>query len=130
MIEFTERTIGVWYCELDGSQDYLCSVWRTEEGGLVCKYRFRYYVDDKSFDSDDKKNWYEMELKKSDFAAEQHLIANMRMVVDLLGKSSGGETYELMMDDGGIDAFIERFKDMPFASTKEISKDEYDKDYK
>lgn len=59
MIDLNENTycLGLWYLEGDG-KDWLAAVTRDGDGPMTLRYRFRYYVDDKAFDSNDRKNWY------------------------------------------------------------------------
>ena len=54
-IELTEKIVGIWFVDLDNESDWLGAMERTDEGYQVT-YRFRYYVDDKAHDSDDKKS--------------------------------------------------------------------------
>jgi len=50
--------VGVWWVAWTGG-DWMACVWRDDKEEHL-QYRFRYYADDKAFDSDDTKNWYSM----------------------------------------------------------------------
>ena len=119
-IELNERTVGVWFIQLTPAQDWLASIFTTDEGELKAIYRFRYYVDDKAFDSEDKKNWWEMTSTKT--IAET--VENFREIYDKLWQLSGGDHYEILMDENGMDDFTERFRKLPFVNSMEISKEE------
>ena len=115
-IDLTDRTIGLWFVQLNKESDWLGSIWATDEGyGLT--YRFRYYVDDKTFDSKDTKNWYSAEISK-DHTTEDEIVSHMREVVKLLWVSSGGKRYEIMMGSGGVDELMAELEKMPFTSMK------------
>ena len=114
-IEITKETIGIWFVELGGSQDWLGAVWRTDEGTIL-RYRFRYYVDDKTFDSDDKKSWYEVgPMKKT----EEEAIEMARYVVKMLAEKAGSKSWETL-NDGDYDLFVERFTELPFNSVMKV----------
>jgi len=127
MIEFTERTIGVWYVQLvDGPYgcDYLGSLWRTDNGGLEAQYRFRYYEGDQSLqfeESQDRKSWYSLKLSSGpgEGLSEEKAIKTMRSMAEVLWKKSGGKRYEVMMDHDGMNVFLERFREMPFVTLRE-----------
>ena len=55
-IPFDEHTLGVWNVAL-GDGDWL-AVLRVEDGKGIIDYRFRWYLDDKDFDSKDIKHFY------------------------------------------------------------------------
>ncbi len=116
MITLTERTLGIWFVTIGEEADWLGSVWKTDEGYEIA-YRFRFYVDDKTFDSEDKKNWYKSEISK-DSADDAKMIKTMRDIAEILWVAGGGKRYEVMMESGGIDEFMEEFQKLPFVSAK------------
>ena len=61
MIELTDKTRvhGFWFCGARGI-DWLAVVIKQGDGAWEAIYRFRYHVDDKTFDSDDEKHWYKI----------------------------------------------------------------------
>jgi hypothetical protein len=117
-IELTENTIGVWAVSLDSDSDYLAALWRDGEN-YVMVYRFRYYVDDKTFDSKDKKNWYRCEVQ-ADRTTEDKVIEVMRLSARMLWKQSGGKRYEIMMDARGIEGMMEDMARWPMISMQTI----------
>ena len=71
-IELTEKIVGIWFVDLDNESDWLGAMERTDEGYQVT-YRFRYYVDDKAHDSDDKKS---EDWDDNSVAQEGHISIN------------------------------------------------------
>ncbi len=113
-IPFSKDTIGLWYVQLSDS-DWLASIWR-EDGRPKLSYRFRYYEDDKSFDSEDRKHWYVLETKDADV---HELIETIRVLADKMAGMAGSEVYEIMASDfKNIDDFMEEFGKAPFVSMK------------
>jgi len=119
-IELSERTVGIWFIQLQPNQDWLASVYTTKEGEVKGTYRFRYYVDEKSFGSEDRKSWYSLNTNES----VSQVLAVFREIYNTMSDVSGGEHYEILMDETGIDGFMERFKQLPFFSGIELSKKE------
>ncbi len=121
-LKLSENTLGIWAVDLMNKSDYLGAVWR--EGNVyVMEYRFRYYVDDKTFDSEDKKNWYRIEMAV-DKVTEDELISSMRMVVELMWKKSGGQRYEILMGAGGVEEMMADMKKWPMISMLTLTKKE------
>lgn len=46
------------YFVSDGDRDFMATIKKADGEPWLMEYRFRYYVDDKAFDSEDVKNWY------------------------------------------------------------------------
>lgn len=96
-IEFTERTLGVWFVTIPNG-DYLAHVCRTEDGGAELQYRFRYYHSAEPWDEKDVKNWYRatgIDIAKCLHAASE--------VSKRLAAISGGERYELLRGEGSLE---------------------------
>ena len=55
---------GIWFGNLFPDQDFMGAMYK-EGNDWVIKYRFRYIVDDKIFDSDDTKSWYTLIAKEN-----------------------------------------------------------------
>lgn len=115
MIEFTEDTIGIWFVGLEDS-DWLASIFM-KDGKACLVYRFRYHVDDKSFDSKDKKNWYTMEPTAGRDGDLEKLLEVVRSIAGLMAAKSDTEVYEIMMENfDDIGAFLEEFRKAPFVT--------------
>lgn len=124
-IELTEKTIGIWAIEFpqEDKQDWLCSAWETDDE-YIALYRFRYYIDDLTFDSMDKKSWYRIRVSKKNGSREKFILTIQGMV-EMLWKLSGGRRYELLMDDyNSVPRIMEEMLKWPFMTSKEITKEE------
>jgi hypothetical protein len=115
-IELSENTIGIWAVNLRDESDWIGAVWRDGDNWIM-EYRFRYYVDDKTFDSEDVKNWYTHKIPVDKYT-EDEVISAMRMCVELLWKASGGKRYEIMMTSAGLDQMMADMKKWPMISMK------------
>jgi len=112
MIHLNENLVGIWFVGLPGS-DWLASISKVD-GEATLVYRFRYHVDDKSFDSEDRKNWYQCTIPAS---GVERLVDDVRTLAKLMELNGGEEAYELLMEDfDDVDAFMDQFKQMPFVS--------------
>jgi len=97
-------------------QAYLCR--RAEGKKLHLEYRFRYYVDDKVFDSKDRKSWYAFEatgtedeaIEKIDFMCENIVGEGFAKVDDAFL----GAVVDKVVVRGGIDKFEELMKGKPY----------------
>lgn len=122
-IELTDKTVGVWYMQLSEESDYLAAATETDDG-IKITYRFRYYKDNKTFGSDDKKNWYEWVTKES----KEKVIEVMRSLVTGMRRRDGNipltDCHELLMSEEGIEEFMEVFGSMPFTDTMTLSENE------
>ena len=112
-IKFDENTVGIWYVQLSDVSDWLASIRMDDGKGKLC-YRFRYYKDDKVFESEDRKQWYDLETDDT-----EELIKAVRMLAEFMAADAGDEVYELMMSDcDGFDDFTAEFSKAPFVSMK------------
>ncbi len=118
MIEFSEDTVGIWFVGLPDS-DWLASIF-IKDGKACLIYRFRYHVDDKSFDSKDEKNWYTMEPTSGRDGDLEKLLALVRSIAGLMAAKADTEVYEIMMENfDDMGAFLEEFRKAPFVTIEE-----------
>lgn len=112
MIVFDEKIVGAWFIStIPNSQDWLAAVREIEpDEKYELIYRFRYYKDDKHFDSDDTKNWYKGELH----GTRSYMILSMRSVAERLAGVNHAKVYETI-NDRGIVQFLRDFEAQPFA---------------
>jgi hypothetical protein len=118
VIELDEKIVAIWYLQITNTQDWMAAIREIEpEEKFELTYRFRYYKDDKAFESKDKKNWYKGTIGGS----RAFVIGSLREIAKVLAAtSSGGELYELINDKGAED-FLHRLQDMPFAYVRMMS---------
>ena len=125
MIKLDEKTVGVWFLNTTETQDWLCTIREIEpDAKYEIVYRFRYYADNGSrdpFDGSDQKNWY----KGAGKMTRHYAISSMRFMMEQL-KAAGavGDPYELLMENGDVEAFFREFQKAPFVFAKQISKEE------
>ena len=111
-IELSERTIAIWFISLDPASDWMGHLEETEVAGTFrMVYRFRYYQGDQDLqfeESEDKKVWYE--LKAEDTTKAQVLHDMRDVVTKLAGATVNREYDEILMDEGGLEAFVEQLQ--------------------
>lgn len=118
MIEFSDDTVGIWFVGLPDS-DWLASIFMKDDKPCLV-YRFRYHVDDKSFDSKDEKNWYHMEPNETHAGDLDKLLEVVRSIASLMAAKADTEVYEIMMENfADVGAFLEEFRKAPFVSIEE-----------
>ena len=103
-MEFVEDdyVVGVWFAGGETS-DWLATL-VSRDGQLVGEYRHRYYIDDKTFDSDDKKSFYSLAPIEDTPENRNHLIDGLTHAQNLASKFGltarnrfyGGTTKELL----------------------------------
>ena len=109
IFEFDERSYiqAVWYCAWDQT-DWMAVLFREGSGPWTLRYRFRYYVDDRALDSDDRKSVTDV-VAKPDAGAE--VSATMEATTDSLLElmkvgRPGVHIAEKLLIRGGSDTLI------------------------
>lgn len=80
-----DRIVALWFVGFR-RVDWLCTMWRKEDGSLHALYRFRYYVDQEAFASDDRKSSYRVEAPASE--PVENLISALQLIHDLIATCS------------------------------------------
>jgi len=105
----SENVYGIYFIEMpDYRQDWLGQIEKTDDGYKLT-YRHRYYKDDKTFDSEDEKHWYVMDLPDLATALEK-----LEFIKRMSEQFMNGKSYDLLMGDKSMDEFMEEFREMPF----------------
>ena len=125
MIIFDEKIVGVWFLStIKNKQDWLAAVREIEpDAKYELVYRFRYYKDDKPYDSADTKNWYKGEIT----GTRSYVIAAIRSVAAKLAWAARQPLYEVM-NDRGLNQFMRDFEKQPWAFARMMSKEEMAKE--
>lgn len=115
--------LGMWFLRGDGL-DFLASVFRDSGQAFRCIYRFRYYKDDKVFDSKDKKSWYEFRFRRDveETEAESIIDGMVKTLVDDADFSEGvtGPPVEkIMLHTEDCEEIMKRLKQIPHFAMKE-----------
>jgi len=114
-IKLDESILGIWFLSLDNS-DLLFSL-NDEEDKYKVQYRFRYYEDDKTHDSDDRKSWYEGVIYKKDMTLAEAIEATEKTFTTF-SRLTANEPTSLIKGDMTYEEFMEEFKKLPFVHTE------------
>lgn len=114
--------IGILFADIaTPAGDILGTAWREPSGKVVTKLRVRYHVDDKAFDSEDIKRWYED--AKLDAATAEAKLREMLTEGIQLGYLTRG-CYIPINGDGDAMAKELMSGDRPWIHTKQLTPDE------
>jgi len=97
-------------------QDWLGYVSKQPGECWRLEYRFRYYVDDKSFDSDDRKSWYAFTAKSPTDGPEE-LTEALRALAGLCLARFRGDIWVLDINGNGDDA-MRALDTMPWTASR------------
>jgi len=112
MIILDDKIVGIWYTMLTDTQDWLLSIREIEpDAWYEITYRFRYYKDDKIFDTKDTKNWYQGIVK----GTRSHTVDVIGKLAHIIHATAKIETpmYELI-NNNDFEDFQRKFEDAPF----------------
>lgn len=123
--ELTERTLGIWYTDIENGGatvgNWIATVEHGLDGGAYrLIYRFRWYRDKKTFDSADERSGGEVHS-----ADLEKLLTCCRLMLKCHG-ARGSSTYELLRGADTVEQFMQRVIHAPFAHVKQVSKEEYE----
>lgn len=113
-IEITPENyyIGMWFMELpDRIGNWMACAWRPKDkpGPWTLRWRFRYYEDEKIFDSEDRRSWYTMEIKD---ATEEKVVESLEYVATMMcGVTGTTLTFWEIRGDG--DKAMDKMKTHP-----------------
>lgn len=123
MIEINDALLGIWFVSWSNAADWMAGAWRTTDGGIAGRCRFRYYQDAKAFGSADEKHWYEIDRARPDGSvmSEEEFIANVSEIARDIQKDTDGEKWELLRGKSTYEQFFEQMKSLPFVHMKMLS---------
>jgi hypothetical protein len=110
-MELNEKTRKFWYKDLPGGNIVATLSVDDNEAKLV--YRFRWYRDDKAFDSADKKSFYEGRVPVD----SAHVLSDV--MTEMLD-SMPGETWVLERGGMPFEAFVNEILAAPFAHAQRV----------
>lgn len=114
----TDKTVGLWYLQTTPKQDWVGTLTEVEpdkEYELI--YRFRYYKDDKAWDSADEKSWYKATITGHD---KDYCIESVRTMINILAAAAQSEKPVEFLNTNGAEDLMNRFMAAPFVSAKTI----------
>lgn len=103
--------------------DCLAQIDRNPDGkSFHLEYRFRYYEDDKAWDSKDRKNWYAGDLHGE---SEEQVLEKANSVFQTMCDVAQGEIYRHQRKPGqSTESYFEEFTKLPFVHGKKMTKEE------
>lgn len=117
--EITERSIGIWQCALqDGN--WLAHLGRDEQGFLVLDYRFRWYRDDKVWESQDVKRWYRVKSKNVNEPVEAIIELVRTLQKGLAAMNAQGQGWEILRGGRTVEEFTDLLTSMPGTHTQTL----------
>ena len=127
-LDSSNPPLGIWYVALpDRQSDFMgCLGPHPDEGGVfVFDCRFRYYHDDKVFDSSDDKHWYHLRLQESSPEDAIHKIRSVVLKLAEVFPRDGAQPPEvdelLYRNYEDFHAFLEAFQSKPWAFSKMVN---------
>src|SRR3990167_671736 len=124
-IKETDYILGIWFAEDKNGNNFIMLVKRDKNTPKewIGEYRFRYKVDDKIFDSDDKKSFYEFSIidltEKEVLAKIESFFESIKIVY-----SFKNEYVEIK---GDVQKFMFRAAQAEWMNLKRLSKEEAEK---
>jgi hypothetical protein len=109
MIILDEKTLALWNVPLPDRSDWLAAVRElVPDEKYQLDYRFRYYADDKVFESEDKKSWYTAQLS----GTRHYVLESTRAIARRMASEAGSKVSEYL-NDGDMKAFMEKIGNAP-----------------
>lgn len=105
-------------------RDLLAAMFRDPEGPWKLLYRFRYYEDDKVFDSKDRKSWTGFETKDGVGTDVVKMVACMDFVAALTEKTFNGKLYKVDLDTDDHEKIICAMSKQPWFHVREATPEE------
>lgn len=102
----------MWYCA-NNEKDWLCALYRDPGECWTVLYRFRYYRDDKAFDSKDIKNWYRCRAPTD--RKESEVIEFTDGLAELVALEAGAKLHKLLLRTDNVKKIFEAMKREDFA---------------
>jgi len=107
-----------WFVQCDGSDVLAIVIRENATAPWEFKIRSRYYMDDKVFDSKDRKQHYTVTGGKPTDASRDDLVEAGRKICDDIANGLNGKLWTIVVNGTG-EAFIERYKELPMVHWKE-----------
>jgi len=120
-INFDESIRAIYYASLNENSDWMLGINEEEEYWHI-QYRFRYYHSDDPWDQEDKKNWYEIRVSKTDSLAS--VIETVNEMFKIIEETADGDCYKLLRGEGTHKQFFTEFEKLPFVHKREATEEE------
>lgn len=123
-ITINENLMSIWFFSFAGG-DWMAGVSKTPDGQGKVDYRFRYYKDDKVWDSQDSKHWYEAKGPLSRIEALTERI--FEMAQELMPVTG---TYVLKRGARSDEEFLSEFEHAPFVHSRRLTEEEFKREFR
>jgi hypothetical protein len=113
MIELNESSyvLGLWFIQWDECNWMCCAYRDGDEADWKIRYRFRYFADDRVFDSDDRRSWYGVTVSSRVLESE---MAQKMEAFALLVSIARNAPIERLIVHGSINKLTELARDSPW----------------
>ena len=118
MIIADENLHYIWAHQIPGG-DYLGAYRTLPNGKAELVWRFRYHVDDKTFDSKDTKNWYRLESEDP-----ERLLWYQKELMRIARANFNTPVHEIAREepgDAGTQRMMDEFTVLPGITTKTVA---------
>lgn len=105
--DFDDDLLAVWYIQISPTSDWLGSVKRLPGSRFQMMCRFRYYRDDKVFDSADDKSIYRVVSKKPDS------LERFKSLTYEMRARTSGKMFELLREGRTTEEMLAIFESWP-----------------
>jgi hypothetical protein len=113
--------LGFWVLEAK-DMNWLCCVVK-RDGKWIGEYRFRYYQDNKTFHSKDKKSFYRMEIKGD--LPEEQVLSGIDTVVESFRPVFKATNYDkVLVQSSDIQKAMFKLAQLPCMNMKSVHKDD------
>lgn len=75
---------GMWYASHEKG-DLMGAAWKEPGGNWILRFRFRTYKDDRVFDSEDTKSWYELRAKDGEDKTMEEMQHKFTAILAITG---------------------------------------------
>lgn len=106
MIEIREDSFyhHLWFVGAKGV-DWLALLFKHKGETWTCVYRFRYHEDDKAFDSNDRKSWYEIRSSSTEETPPESFVKAISHIAGMTADHFQGEIHSVPIRGDGKAAF-------------------------
>jgi hypothetical protein len=121
-INIDDNIVGMWFIALTEASDFLGGLSRDGDN-FVWLFRFRYYKDDKTWNSKDEKSWHEVRIRDRTEAQVIEMVRDINCRMFSLGAI---EQWEMLRGTRTPEEFVREWARMPFNHGIELTMEQYE----
>lgn len=119
--------LGMWFCSAEGRYNWQCTVMKKKgKGDWIGEYRHRYIVDDKVFNSKDRKSFYTFSLPASE--TEENITKKVDELSKIVMEKQECDRSEFVDIRGNGQKMLFKLAQCEWASVKRMSKEDAEKE--